>query len=517
MVATAGTAEVVHPDGRHELADLSVIRESPLYNEDLAPVPIGRRTWTTYNYTALWVGISHCIPTYLLAAGLVAVGMSWVQALITIAAGNLIVLVPMLLNGHAGTKYGIPFPVFARASFGVFGANFPAILRALVACGWFGIQTWIGGQAVYTLVGALAGKGWLGARTVAGEHWTLWLSFAVFWAINVLIVLRGMAALRRFESWAAPFVLVMAFALFGYMVVKAGGLGPIVTQPSKLGWGTKFWPVFFPSLMGMIAFWATLSLNIPDFTRFGAGQRQQLIGQALGLPTTMTLFSGLAVLITSATVVVYHRAIWDPVALTGKFSNPVIVVIALFTLAVATIATNIAANVVSPSYDFCNALPRWVNFRRGAVITGVIGILIQPWRLLANPHLYIFTWLDFYGGLLAAVAGVLIADYWLLRGSRLDLAGLYHPDGAYRYRGGWNWRAIVATVAGMVLAVGGANSTPGGGPFPGVGLIPFLKPLYSYDWLVGFGVALVGYWILTQLFRSAVPRPDPAALPQARA
>ncbi len=315
--------EVVYPDGRHALAGHVDLASSPLYNQDLAPVPIERRTWNTYNYAALWIGMAHNIPSYLLASGLVALGMDWVQAIMTIALGNLLVLVPMLLNSHAGTKYGIPYPVFARASFGVFGANLPAILRGLVACGWFGIQTWIGGQAIFTLAGAVIGKSWTDAAQLGGYPWTQWLAFGIFWLLNLYIILRGMDTLRRFENWAAPFVLVVAIFLLVWMVTKAHGFGPILHQPSKLGWGADFWPVFFPSLMGMIAFWSTLSLNMPDFTRFGGSQRQQAIGQVLGLPTTMTFFSLLAVLITSATVVVYGQPIWDPVALTGKFSSPV--------------------------------------------------------------------------------------------------------------------------------------------------------------------------------------------------
>ncbi len=333
--------EIVYADGRHALADGVDLSASPLYNTDLAPVPIGRRTWNTYNYAALWIGMSHNIPTYLLASGLILLGMDWKQAIFTIALGNLLVLIPMLLNSHAGTKYGIPFPVFARASFGVFGANLPAILRALIACGWFGIQTWIGGQAIYVLAGALFGKSWTNASLLAGHHWTEWLSFGIFWLLNIFIILRGMDAVRRFENWAAPFVLVVAIFLLIWMVSKAHGFGPILSQPSKLGWGGRFWPVFFPSLMGMIAFWSTLSLNMPDFTRFGGSQRQQALGQVLGLPTTMTFFSLLAVLITSATVKVYGSAIWDPIALTGKFSNKFVIVFALFTLAVATLSVNV--------------------------------------------------------------------------------------------------------------------------------------------------------------------------------
>jgi nucleobase:cation symporter-1, NCS1 family len=507
--------ELVYPDGRHELADDSAIRNSPLYNEDLAPVPIKRRTWTTYNYMALWIGMAHNIPTYLLASGLVALGMAWYQAILTIGLANIIVLIPMLANSHAGTKYGIPYPVFARASFGVFGANVAALLRAGVACGWFGIQTWIGGGALYALTGKLLGDGWTNAAVVAGQHWTLWLSFAIFWAINIFIIMRGMDAVRRFENWAAPFVLVVALALLGWMVVKAGGFGPIVSQPGKIGWGSDFWfKLFPPALMGMIAFWSTLSLNMPDFTRFGKSQRAQAVGQILGLPTTMTLFPLVAVLITSATVVVFGKAIWDPVALTAQFDNPLVVVFALFTLAVATLSVNVAANVVSPSYDFSNLIPKLISFRTGGLITGVLGIVIQPWNLLANPNVYIFTWLGFYGGALGAIAGVLIADYWFMRSTNLKLGDLYRPDGVYRYSGGFNWRGLVSLVLGGLLAVGGAYSAPGTGPFPAKGVIGVLyQPFafYDYSWVVGLVAAFLCYLVLSAVFPAAAARRRPQA------
>jgi NCS1 family nucleobase:cation symporter-1 len=490
--------EVRYPDGRVTLASTDQIGDSRYANGDLAPLPITRRTWNTYNYAALWIGMSHNIPSYLLASGLVAIGMNWVQAVVTIAIANLIVLVPMLLNSHAGTKYGIPYPVFARASFGLRGANLPAILRALIACAWFGIQTWIGGEGVYTLIAAITGHSWwTTAAHIGGFPWTQWLAFAVFWILEMAIIVRGMDTLRRFENWAAPLVLVMAVALLIYMVTKAHGFGAVLSQPSALGWGRHFWPIFFPSLMGMIAFWSTLSLNMPDFTRFGRGQRQQAVGQVLGLPTTMTAFALLAVFITAASQKIYGAPIWDPIQLSGKFHSPVVIALALFTIIVATLSVNVAANTVSPSYDFSNLAPRLVSFRTGGLITGVIGIAIQPWRLLANPHIYIFVWLGFYGGLLGAVAGVLIADYWLIRRTDLRLAELYRPSGRYWYTGGWNWRAVVALLIGAVLAVGGAWSAPGGGPFPAGGLIPVLKPLYNYSWVVGFAAALILYWGLS--------------------
>ena len=511
--------ELVYPDGRHELADNRAIADSPLYNKDLAPVPIKQRTWNTYNYMALWIGMAHNIPTYGLAATLVFLGMAWYQAILTIALGNLIVLVPMLLNSHAGTKYGIPYPVFARASFGVFGANVAALLRAIVACGWFGIQTWIGGEALYIVAGKLLGSGWTNASPFFGHPWTQWLSFGVFWLINIFIILRGMNAIRRFENWAAPFVLLVALFLLGWMISQAHGLGPIVSQGGTVGWGGSFWKLFFPSLMAQIAFWSTLSLNMPDFTRFGKSQRAQAIGQTLGLPTTMTIFPLLAVLITSGTVAVYGKAIWNPVELVGKFDNTLVVVLALFTLAVATLSVNVAANVVSPSYDFSNIVPKWISFRTGGLITGVLGIVIAPWRLYSDPNVYIFTWLGFYGGALGAIAGVLIADYWVRRQTELKLADLYKEKGEYTYAGGFNWRALAALVVGGVLAVGGAYTAPGTqGPFPAKGVIPFLyQPftLYDYSWVVGLLAAFLVYIGLSTLFPAtgvARRRPQPATV-----
>jgi nucleobase:cation symporter-1, NCS1 family len=503
--------QTVMEDGRVELKpEVDAALGGALHNEDLAPVPITKRTWTTYNYLALWVGLAINIPSWLLASGLIDLGMSWTQAIMTIFLGNLIVLVPMLLISHAGTKYGIPYPVIARASFGAFGANLPALIRAVVACFWFGIQTWIGGTALFAVVGALLktltgdASGWTGAPTIsigigvaASQPWTLWLSFAIFWALNMIIVVWGMEAIKVFENWAAPFLIVVFLGLMVWMLYQAGGLGPVIDQPGKLGWGPDFWKIFPLSLMGMIAFWSTLSLNMPDFTRFGRSQRDQAYGQALGLPTTMTLFPLVGVITTSATVIVFGKAIWDPVQLTGMLDSPLALILMLAALALATLTTNVAANVVSPSYDFSNAWPRRISFRTGGIMTGIIGILIMPWNLLNDPHAYIFTWLGTYGGATGAIAGVLIADYWLIRRNKLKLADLYRTDGVYKYARGWNWIAVVALLVGIFLAIGGAYSTTDMQPFPANGLIAPLKPLYDYSWMVGLLVAGAIYWILT--------------------
>ena len=505
VMSTASITQVTDADGRVDLPDRSALLGSRFANEELLPTKLSERKWTTYNYAALWMGMAHNIPSYLLASGLVALGMNWLQAFLTITVANLIVLVPMLLNSHAGTKYGIPFPVFARAYYGLRGANLPALLRAFIACGWFGIQTWVGGQAIFVIVGVLAGDVWTKATAFGGHPWTMWLSFGVFWLIQMALIWRGIEGLRRFENWAAPLVTVAFLALMLWIVFQVGGLGPIFDQPSKLGWGPEFWTIFAPSLMGMIAFWATLSLNMPDFTRFGGSQRKQVLGQIYGLPTTMAFISMISIVVTSGTIVLYGEAIWDPVEVASRFTSPVAVIIGLLMAVLATMSCNVAANVVSPSYDFSNALPRWLNFRTAGLLTGVIGILIQPWRLVSDPRTYIFTWLGFYGGLLASVAGVLIAGYWVLGRTRINLGDLYRPEGQYWYSSGWNWRAVVATVLGALIANGGAYSAPGTGPFPAEGLIPVLKPLYDYSWVVGLIVGFVVYLTL------ALPSADRSA------
>jgi NCS1 family nucleobase:cation symporter-1 len=479
-------------DGRVELIDTAPIEKSPIYNHDLAPVPVARRNWTTYNYAALWISMAHCIPTYMLASGLMAQGMNWKQALFTILLGNTIVLIPILLNSHPGTKYGIPFPVFARAAYGTAGSNLPALMRALVACGWFGIQAWIGGEALNVFFAALV-PGWstLLGPGFGGHTTTAWISFLLFWGLNIWIIYRGMNLLRIVENWAAPYVLIVTAILLVWAVRAANGFGPLLSQPGKFATLAEFFPVFIPSLTAMVGFWATLSLNMPDFTRFGRSQREQVIGQTVALPTTMFVFAAMGVLITSATAILYGEPIWDPVKLVGKFTNPLVVGIAMFSVVVATLAVNIAANVVSPANDFANALPRWISFKTGGLITGLIGIVMQPWRLLADPSGYIFTWLVGYSGGLGSIAGVLIADYWFVRKRRLSLVDLYLPDGAY---GGWSIPAVVATLAGCALAWGGLVFAP-------------LRPLYDYGWFVGFLAAALIYLVLKR--RPAVDSKSP--------
>jgi NCS1 family nucleobase:cation symporter-1 len=457
---------------------VTVQYDQSLYNEDLAPVPVEKRTWGIYNYASLWVAMSVCIPTYMLASGLIAGGMSWKQAIGTILLGNLIVLVPMLLNAHAGAKYGIPFPVLVRASFGVRGANVPAVLRAIVACGWFGIQAWIGGQAIYSMLTILS-------PGLAANPLGPWLCFFAFWLLNIAVIWRGIETIKLLEGIGAPFMLGVGLLLLWWITRQAGGLGPVLSTPSKFGSTREFLRFFVPSLTGMVGFWATVALNIPDFTRYARSQRAQVMGQALGLPPAMTIYSFIGVAVTSASVVLFGQAIWDPVALLGRFHQPVVASIALVALLVATLNTNVAANVVSPSNDFSNLNPRLISFRTGGMITGVAGLLMMPWKLLTDFNSYIFGWLVGYSGLLGPVAGIMIADYFLLRKTRLNVDDLYRRGGRYEYNNGVNWKAMVALVAGVAVAL--------------VGLaLPPLRPLYDYSWFVGFLVSGAFYRYLMQ-------------------
>jgi NCS1 family nucleobase:cation symporter-1 len=486
---------VVHRDGRVDVKDERQISASALYNHDLAPVPVAARKWTTYNYAALWVSMSACIPTYMLSSGLIASGMNWLEAISTILLGNLIVLAPILLNSHPGTKYGIPFPVFARASYGTIGSNLPALMRAVVACGWFGIQTWIGGKALFIFLAAVIPNFSLLLGGPVIDHTpTEWLAFLLFWGLNILIIYRGMDLLKKVAGFAAPFIMTMTAILCLWAVITAHGFGALLSRPSSFKTAHEFFSTFFPSLTAMVGFWATLSLNMPDFTRYGKSQREQTVGQVVALPSAMTAFSAMGILITSAALVIYPdvpvSVLWDPVQLIGQFKQPIVVAIAMFTVAVATLSVNIAANVVSPANDFANAFPRWISFKTGGLITGIFGILMQPWRLVADPHGYIFQWLVGYSGGLGSIAGVLIVDYWIIRKTTLCLPHLYLAEGDYRYNAGWNWKAVAATLLGCSIAWIGAFYTP-------------LKVVYDNAWFAGFFASgIVYYALMTSLRRT---------------
>jgi len=453
-----------------------------LYNDDLAPTMPAQRTWSTYNYIALWFSMSMEVTTYMLAASLIAGGMNWKQAVGTILLGNLIVLIPMLLNAHAGAKYGIPFPVFVRASFGPVGANIPAMLRAIVACGWFGIQSWIGGQAIAAMVVVL----WPQTEHIPS---VTWICFLGFWALNMLVVWRGVESIRFLQSFSAPLMLVMSLTLLFWMLHKAGGFGPMLSSPSTFKTSASFWHFFFPSLTAMVGYWATLSLNIPDFTRYSKNQESQIVGQAFGLPVAMTLYSFIGIAVTSASTVVFGQPVWNPVTLLGKFHQPWIAFLGMVGLLIATLNVNIAANVVSPSNDFSNLAPKLISFRTGGLITGFLGLAMMPWKLMATFGSYVFGWLVGYSGLLGPVAGIMVTDYFLVRCTKLDSYSLYRRGGIYEYRNGLNPAAIVALMLGVAAALVGR-------------FVPRVAFLYDYAWFVGFFLSGAIYYLM--MFRAQV-------------
>jgi NCS1 family nucleobase:cation symporter-1 len=480
-----------------------VSNDNTLINEDLAPTTEAQRNWNTLNYFALWVGMAVCIPSYMIAASLISAGMSLWQAVACVMVGNLIVLVPMLLNGKVGAKYGIPYPVFARASFGIKGSNIPALLRAVVACGWFGIQTWIGGMAVMAVITAF----WPGFATIPnifpewmGTTTAPFISFLIFWGINVYIIHRGVQTIKWLETASAPLLLASGVALMVWAMIKVGdasggfgaGLSRLFDQPSKFKTNAEFWAVFVPSLTGMVGFWATMSLNIPDFTRYAKDQKSQLMGQALGLPTTMTLFALIGVLVTNATVIVFGAAIWDPVQVIQKFDSTTLLFISMVIIVIATLSTNLAANVVGPANDFSNALPSKINFKRGGFLTAFIGIFMMPWKLIADPQGYVFTWLIGYSSLLGPIGGILLVDYFLIRKQVLNVDDLYKHQGEYTYYKGFNFVAIIAFILGVLPNVPGFLHQ-----IKAIESIsPFFKTIYSYAWFVGLPVAGITYFVL---------------------
>ena len=474
------------------------LQTSSLYSEDLAPVPSSKRSWGTWNYAALWISMSLCIPTYMLASSLIEGGMNWWQSILTIFIGNTIVLIPMILNGHAGAKYGIPFPVFARASFGTKGANIPALLRAIVACGWFGIQTWIGGFALYLML-----RLWITSLETLPQIFPASfglqtgpaITFILFWLLNMYVVFLGVESIKKLLVFKAFFLPAAALALLYWAISAGHGLGPILHQSSRFGTTKEFFHFFFPALTGMVGFWATLSLNIPDFTRYAKSQKAQINGQIIGLPPSMTLFSFIGVVVTSATTIIYGSTIWDPLVLAAKFPSKLLVSVAMIAVALSTLATNIAANIVSPANDFAHLSPSKINFKTGGYITGLIGILIFPWKLIADPSGYIFKWLIAYSSLLGPIGGIMIADYFFLRKKQLTLTALYQNSGKYFYNNGINNVAVIALLAGIIPNIPGFLININ---IISKDLLPeWIGGLYNYAWFVGFGVSGGIYYLLS--------------------
>src|SRR6266545_2008396 len=482
---------VINADGKHELS--AELPRSQLYNKDLAPTPAGLRNWGLYSFLAFWVGCCVVIPSWSLANIGLVFGFDPATSIFVVILGNAIVTVPLLLNSHVGAKYGIPFPVFVRASFGTWGANVAAMLRAIVACGWFGIESWLGGYAMYVLVGII----FPGFKDppVKVDWFVLpgpfqMLMFAIFLVVQVYVAIiappwKGSRAIKAMFDWSAPFLL--AFTLFLLLNINVG-------------------------------FWATMALNISDVTRFAKEQTRQMIGQAVGLIGTMAFFSGMGVLVTAGGVSAYSETLkdtanqagtandlWNPINLFAKLSGdlgPIIIVLALVFVVLAQLSTNIGANVIAPANDFQNLAPKRLNWTWGVLITAVIGTLLQPWVLFFNALSYAITWLSGYGGFLGAIGGIMIADYWLLRRQRLNLLDLYREDGVYNYRNSWgvNPYAIIALLIGVVPPFIGRLNVIGWfvkiDNYQG----SWLDWLQTGSWFWSFGTALVSYYVLMTLF-----------------
>ena len=555
-----------------------------LCNDDILPTPIKERHWNKWHIASLWVGMAVCIPTYMLASQMIIGGLSWKEALAMIVLGNLIVAVPMVFNGHAGTRYGIPFPVLGRASFGWLGIQIPSVLRALVACGWFGIQTWLGGFAIVAIVGAIVGNPGL-----IDNFNAQFAGFIAFWIVNMFFVWRGTESIRVLETAAAPILVLVGVGMLAWGINGAGGIGKIldasyeykkptveliasadgvtanlnlvrgkdgevraqgyramplagdsaseaeqaafeevdfqpipadlrfsdgqvdqsymfqfegapgasgesamsgivtakaISQAAKEASGGTSLMTYLFWLTAMVAFWATLALNIPDITRFASSQKDQVAGQFLGLPTTMGLYSFIGVAVTCAAVVIFddilvtEDAPWDPIRLIARLDgSPVLMIFAQLSILLATLSTNIAANVISPANSFANLWPEKISFKVGGLITGIIGILIMPWKLLGAIVGFLLT----YGAILGPVVGILIADYFVVRKTRLDLTDLDRKDGRYPKVNGV---AVVALAVGIVPVLAGLK-------------VPDLKALYDTGWFVGFGLAFVAYVVGT--------------------
>ncbi|MEO6913746.1 MAG: NCS1 family nucleobase:cation symporter-1 [Candidatus Baltobacteraceae bacterium] len=481
-----GDIVVLTPGAQARLA-----QNPTMWNDDLRPCTLVEHSWSGGKFASLWIGMCICLPTYSLASGMIALGMNWWESVLTVFLGSLIVMAVILLVSHAGTKFGIPYPVFARLWFGTKGAHIPALARALIAAGWFGINSWFGGQALDAILTRTL-PFWLGFSV----H--LPLAFAIFWAINVAIAMRGPQAIGRLAQIAAPTLALGALALLIWAATRVGGIGPMLATPAKIH-GVAFWSAFYPSVIGVIAFWATMALNIPDYTRYAKTQRGQMLGQVWAMPLTMAAFAFVGIAVTSATVILYGTALWNPVALILKFP-PAIVIVAGLIVILSSVTINVGANVMAPARAFENLWPSRITFAVGAIITGLLSLAMQPWYVLATFATYIFVWLGAYGALLGPFDGIAIADYWLVRKRTLDLAQLYTPGGLYSYAKGFNLRAIAALLIGWGVALLGLA-------------VPTLHFLWSGGWFFGLLGGLFGYWVLMQRYETDSEAPSPTLSP----
>ena len=459
------------------------IAGSPRYNDDIAPTRAVQRTWSKWNVASLWVGMAICVPTYTLGGVLTSYfGLSVTEALWTILAANVVVLIPLTLNAYPGTRYGIPCPVVLRASFGIIGSNVPALIRALVACGWFGVQTLFGGIAIHLLLSALI-PAWASLGGT-GEV----IGFFIFWVLNIWVVIRGSESIKHLEALAAPLLLIVALGLTVWAYPKVSITELVATPPNRPE-GAPVFGYFMAGLTAMVGFWATLSLNIPDFSRYAKSQKSQVLGQIIGLPLTMFLFSGLGVLLTAASTTLVGETISDPINLIGRIESPAWVVLSMLMIILATISTNTAANIVSPTNSFQNVAPKYISESRGVLLTGLIGILLMSWELLKKlgwldsdvslESLY-SNWLVGYSSLLGPIAGIMIVDYFAIKKQSYDLLALYKDNAGYP---AWNTAGFVAFLVPVALTL--VAITTGS-----------LSWFYTYGWFTGSILGGLIYYLL---------------------
>ena len=445
-------SKVTERNGLYELDAGPEVLDSPRYNHDIAPTQVHERTWNKWHITALWVGMSICVPTYTLGGVLTAYfGLSVGEALLAILLANIVVLIPLTLNAFAGTKYGIPFPVLLRSSFGIIGSNVPCLIRALVACGWFGIQTLFGGLAIHLFLGSVF-EGW---KSLGGTGEVI--GFMVFWALNLWVVLRGAESIKWLETLSAPLLVLVGIGLLVWALPNVS-MTELLAQPPKRPEGASVYGYFFAGLTAMVGFWATLSLNIPDFSRYAKSQKDQILGQIFGLPLTMFLFAALGVVLTAASEKLVGVTVSDPVSLIGHIQSPGWVALAMALIIIATLSTNTAANIVSPTNDFQNIAPKLINRTKAVMLTGLVGLALMAHELLKKLGLLVSdvsletvysNWLLGYSSLLGPIAGIMVVDYFIIRRQKLDLAGLYH-DGVYP---AWHWNGFIAFGIPVVLTL----------------------------------------------------------------
>ncbi len=478
-------SQVRERDGLYELDAGSDVLDSPRYNHDIAPTKVQERTWNKWHITALWVGMSICVPTYTLGGVLTAYfGLTVGEALLAILLANTVVLIPLTLNAFPGTKYGIPFPVLLRSSFGIIGSNVPCLIRALVACGWFGIQTMFGGLAIHLFLGSLSAD-WK-ALGGTGEV----IGFMLFWCLNLWVVLRGAESIKWLETLSAPLLVLVGAGLLVWALPNVS-LSELMAQPPKRPEGASVYGYFFAGLTAMVGFWATLSLNIPDFSRYAKSQKDQILGQIFGLPLTMFLFAALGVVLTAASASLVGQTVSDPVSLIGHIQSPVWVALAMALIIIATLSTNTAANIVSPTNDFQNLAPKWIGRTKAVLLTGLVGLLLMAHELLKKLGLIVSdvslesvysNWLLGYSSLLGPIAGIMVVDYFLLRKQTLDLAGLYRDD-VYP---AWNATGFIAFGVPVALTLLSLQSQ-------------VFSWFYDFGWFTGSALGGLIYYALGQL------------------